>query len=231
MAEADKTYTQEQFDAMIAERDALKANRDQILSEAKATKKKLADYDGLDPLEYKALKAAASEAEQKKAAAEGDFNALKKQLVDAHAAELAAHGKRTGKMEQSLIKHLVEAKLAAALAKADADPTMTSLLMLEGQRHIRVRETEDGFEEYVADEKGNPLVADGRGTPMDVDTFVAQTLKTSYPGAFRGTGSTGGGATKSSGGATGGVKSIAAGDNSAFLANLDGIAAGTTVVQ
>ena len=226
-----QTYTQEQYDAMIAERDALKANRDQILKEAKDAKKRLSDYDGFDPAEFKALKEAAVAAEQKKAAAEGDFNALKKQLVDAHAAELATHSKRTGKMEQALNKHLVEAKLAAALAKADADPTMTALLMLEGQRHIRVRETDEGFEEYVSDDRGNPLVADGKGTPMDVDMFVAQNLKTNYPGAFRGTGSSGGGATKSSGSAVGGSKSITAGDNAAFLANLDGIADGTIAVQ
>lgn len=225
-----KTYTEDEYNAMIAERDALKANRDEVLKEAKSAKEKLKNYDGVDPVEFKRLKDEAAAAEAKKLAAEGDFNALKKQLVDAHTVELAAKDTRAGKLEKSLNKHLVEAKLAAALAKADADPSMIGLLMLEGQRHVRVRETDDGFEEYVSDDAGNPRVADGKGTAMDVDTFVAQTLKTTYPGAFKGTGSSGGGASKSNAGG-GGAKTVAVGDDAAFLANLDGIAKGEVVVQ
>ncbi len=223
------TYTEEQYNAMIAERDALKANRDEVLKEAKAAKAALKNYDGVDPSEFKALKDAAAAAELKKAQAEGDFSALKKQLVDAHATELASEKAKTNKAMAALEKRKV-AQLTDALVKADVRKDMLDLLVLKGSASVRLREGEDDYEEYVADEKGNPLVADGSGTPMTVHQFVEKNLKAQYPGAFNGSGSSGGGAIKSSGGASG-AKTIAAGDNAAFLANLDGIASGSVEVR
>jgi chromosome segregation ATPase len=227
VSDENKTYSQEEVDALLAEQvGGLKANRDEALKEAKKAKDALKNYEGVDPAEFKALKEAAAEAERKKAAAEGDFKSLEKQLIERHQTELGTKEKRISKLQTALEKRLVDAKLATALAKADADPTMLELLQLAGRRAIRVRETEDDFEEYVADAQGNPLIADSRGTPMDVDTYVQQTLKAQYPGAFKGTGSSGGGATKSTGGASGAVRNIASTNSSDFLSNLDGIAAG-----
>ena len=74
-----RTYTQEEFDAMVTERDAVKANRDEVLREAKASKKKLVDYDGVDPEKYKALVKAAEDAETQRLAGEGDWKAIVKQ--------------------------------------------------------------------------------------------------------------------------------------------------------
>jgi hypothetical protein len=191
-----KTYTEDEYNAMIAERDALKVNRDQILKEAKDAKKKLGEYDGVDPAEFKALKEASAEAERKKAAAEGDFKSLEKQLIERHTAELQGKDTKIGKLTAAIERRLVQAKLAEALAKHDADSSMIPLLQLEGQRHVRVRETADDFEEYVVDAQGNPRIADGKGTAMTIDDLVAQTLKTQYPAAFKGSGSSGGGASK-----------------------------------
>jgi len=234
VADDPKTYTEEEFEQAVTARAAeaaagLKANRDELLREAKKAKDALKAYDGIDPSEYKALKAAAEEAERKRAVDEGNFASLEKQLVDRHQKEIGVKEARIEKLNRALERRLVEAKLAEALAKAEADPSMMPLLLLEGQRHVRVRETEDDFEEYVADERGNPLVADGKGTPMDVQTFVGETLKAKYPSAFRGSGSTGGGAGRS--GAAGGTRTISAADNAAFMANLADIAKGTVKVQ
>jgi hypothetical protein len=224
-------FTKEEVDAMLAEQvGGLKANRDEALKELKSARAALKNYEGVDPTEFKALKEAAAEAERKKAAAEGDFKSLEKQLIDRHTQELSAKDKRAAKLQSALEKRLVDAKLATALAKADADPAMLELLQLAGRRAIRVRETEDDFEEYVADAQGNPLIADGKGTPMDVDTYVQQTLKAQYPGAFKGTGSSGGGATRSAGGASGAVRSIASTNSPDFLSNLADIASGKTKV-
>ena len=62
---------------------------------------------------------------------------------------------------------------------------------------------------------------------------VAQELPPAPPGDAFDSGSSGGGATKpNAGGAgTGSQTVIAAGDTAAFLANLDGIAKGTTLVR
>lgn len=226
-----KTYTQEEYDAMTAERDAVVANRNEVLKEAKRAKDALKNYDGFDPAEFKALKEAAVEAERKKAASEGDFKALEKQLVDRHGVELKGKDDKIGKLTKAIEKRAIRLELQNALIAAGARKGSLELLVEHGAKYGRLRETEDDYEAFVADESGNPRIADGKGTPMDFATFAQETLKAKYPDLFEGTGSTGGGATKSSGGATGGTKVIASGDNAAFLANLDGIAAGTTTVQ
>jgi len=225
-----KTYTQDEIDAMIASKldeatAGLKKNRDDALREAKDAKTKLQNYEGVDPDEFKRLKDAAAEAERKKAAAEGDFKALEKQLIERHSAERQGDAKKIEKLTKALERRLVDARLAEMLAKHEADPSMLPLLQLEGRRYVRVKETDDDFEEYVTDEAGKgPLISDGKGTPMNVDDLVGQVLKTKYPAAFRGTGSSGGGATKSRGGAGGTTFNPASNDGQAFLAQLESIA-------
>lgn len=223
----DKTYTQEEVDALVAENVAgLKANREDALREAKAAKAALKNYEGVDPSEYKALKDAAAQAEQKKAAAEGDFNALKKQLVDQHGTEKAALEARITKYSAAVERRAVQAELVQAIT---AEKGNAKMLLPYAKQFVRVRETDDDFEAYVADEKGNPMIGDAQGAPMSILQFVKTTLKTEFPVAFEGTGSSGGGASRSAGGA-GGTRTVAPGDNSAFLANLEGIATGKVAV-
>lgn len=242
MAESDKTYSQAEFDAMVAERDALKGNRDTILKEAKDAKAALKAFDGVDPAEFLRLKEAAEEADKKKAAAEGDFRSLEKQLIDRHAAEkkqlLDQHANETkgrddkiSKLASAMEKRAVRAELQAALVKAGAKKGSMDLLVEHGARYGRVRETDDDFEGYVADEKGNPMIADGKGTPMTFELFAETTLKTKFPDLFDGSGSSGGGASKSgAGGGGGGARNIASTNSPDFLANLDTVAAGKTTV-
>jgi hypothetical protein len=226
-----KTYTQEDVDAIIAEKDALKANRDEALTEAKRAKAALKAWDGKDPAKYDALVAASEEAEQRKAAAEGDFSKLRDQLVEKHSSELSAKDKRMGKLEAALNRRLVQDELRKALV-GKADPTMMELLVEHGSRFVKVRETDDDFEHYLTDGKGNQQFSDGQATPMTIDLFVDQSLKSKFPGAFLGSGSSGGGASKSTAGGGGGnPKVIAAGDDRAFFANLKGVASGDVTVQ
>lgn len=233
MADEPRTYTQEEVEKLLEERTAgLKANRDELAKEAKTAKAKLAAYDGLDPEEHKRLKAAAEEAERKKAAAEGDFKAIEKQMAERHAAELGAKDAKMGKLSKALERRLVDSQLTTHLAEAGAKPEFLRLLKLEGARYLRVQETDDDYVEQVVDPAtGTRLVADGSGAPMTVADLVGKTLKTQYPDAFNGTGSSGGGAAKSSAGGGGGAQVIAAGDNAGFIANLKDIAAGKVEVR
>jgi hypothetical protein len=150
----------------------------------------------------KTLKEAAAEAERKRALAEGNLEEWKKQVTDQHQKERESDAKRIAKYEGAIGRRLKQDELRKALV-GKADPSMMELLVEHGSKFIHVRETDDDFEHFVADAKGNPLVADGKGTPMDVPTFVEQRLKVQFPGAFLGSGSTGGGATKPTGGAGG----------------------------
>lgn len=229
-----KTYTQDEVDAMIAERNkAIEMNRNEVLGENKKLKAKLAPYEGIDLDEVKSLKAAAEEAARKKAAAEGDFTEWQKKHLAEAEKERNTFKAQIDKRNAAIEKRGARAQLAAALTKAGAKPGMLDLLMLEGQRSVRTRETEDDFEEYVADEKGNPLVADAKGTPMTIDLFVEQALKVKYPDAFNGTGSTGSGASKSTAGGGGSAHklTIAASDRKSFMENVDKIAKGEVLVD
>jgi hypothetical protein len=213
-----KTYTEDEYNAMLAERDALKANRDEILKEKKRADTALKAWDGKDPARYDELLKAAEEAERKKAASEGDFKALEKQLVDRHAQEIAGKEGRIGKLTKALERRLIDAELTRAIAAKKGDP---DLLLPYARQFGRVKETDDDFEGFVADERGNPLVADGKGTPMTFDLFTEQVLMTKFPRAFEGTGSSGGGAPKPNAGGGGGVREIAAPRGGVFGADFD----------
>lgn len=232
MADEAKTYTQEQVEALVAERlveerKGLEKSHRELLAETKKAKDALKNYDGLDPEKYKKLEAAAEEAERKKLAAEGDFESLKKQLVEKHGSEIGEKDKQIAKRQAALEKRLVQAELTAAIAKHKGD---ADLLLPHGSRFVKVREVENDFEAFVVDEAGNQRFADGKATPMSFDDLVTQVLIPKYPRAFDGTGSSGGGASKSSAGSAGGPRVIPAGDNAAAIANLEGIANGTVTI-
>jgi hypothetical protein len=222
-----KTYTEDEFNAMVAERDALKGNRDEILKEAKKAKDALKNYDGIDPAEYKTLKSAAEEAERKRAASEGDFKSIEAQLKALHQKELETVNTKLGKTQKALERRLVQAELTKAIAARKGEP---DLLLPYAEKFVKVKETDDDYEAYIVDAGGNPRFADGKGTPMDFGAFVEQELMVKYPRAFDGTGSSGGGATKSNPGG-GGAKVVAAGDSKAFMDNLEGIASGKVQVR
>jgi hypothetical protein len=232
MAEGDggaKTFTQEEVDALIAQENAgLAANRDTLLGEVKAAKKALAAFEGVDPAEFNRLKTAAEEAEREQAAAEGDWTKLEEKMKEAHAAELAGKDKRIGKLMGAINKHLVDAELTKALVAAKGD---AALLLPHARKFVQTRETDDGFEVFVADEKGTPLVSDGQGTPMTMTQLIEGKIAEQFPRAFEGTGSSGGGASKSIPSGGGHTRTIAADDKESFMANIEDIAAGKTLVQ
>ena len=202
-----KTYTEDEYNATATELSALKGKQAELLSETKAAKAALKAYEGLDPAKAKALQKAADDAEAAAAAARGDFSAREKQLIDRHTKELETRDARSAKLETAVQRRTAEAEIRRAIAKAHGD---VDLLLPHAMPFVKVRETDDDFEAYLED-KGQPLVADGKGTPMDFDTFVTERLIPRFPGAFEGTGSSGGGAAKSAGRAGGVGRIIPAG--------------------
>lgn len=228
MADDAKMYSQEEFDAMVQERDALKANRDQILTEAKQAKERLKNYDGVDPDEFKKLKDAAAEAERKKAESEGDFKSLEKQLIERHTSELGARDQRISTLTSALEKRLIDADAAQVLAELKGS---VKGLLPHIRPHLKVVEQDGEFVAVVVDSRGNPRIADGKGTPMTIKDLAEEFRADSdLARLFEGSGSSGGGASKSNAGG-GGASVVARGDNSAFIANLEGIASGKVEVR
>lgn len=223
-----KTFTQEEVDAAIAAANtALEASRDTILGEKKIAIADLKKFDGFDVEEFKTLKADAVKAEREKAEGEGDWTKLEQNLIEAHGTEMVAKDARIDKLVGALQEHLVDAELTKAISAAKGD---AELLLPHARKYVQTRETDKGFEVFVADENGTPLVSDGQ-RPMTMEQLVETKLAEQYPRAFEGTGSSGGGASKSSTSGQRVAGTIAADDGSAFMDNLEAIADGKVQVR
>jgi len=113
--------------AKVAEEtEGLRLNRGEVLKEKKSLADKLRKYKDIDPEKYAELVATQEEAERKAAEASGDFEALKKQLVDQHVKELDTEKSKGEKLTRSLENYLVRA--AATKAIADAEGAVDLLL-------------------------------------------------------------------------------------------------------
>jgi hypothetical protein len=225
-------FTPEQqaaIDAAVAEQvEGLKKNQNELLKESKAAKAKLAAYDGVDPEEYKKLKQAAEEAERKRLQGEGDFKQLEQQLVKKYEGLLEQERGSVSRMRSAMEKHLIDSAALSELAKVSDSP---KLLLPHIRGRMKVVEHDGEFHARIVDDSGNIRVGKGQGSsPMTLSELIEEMKSDKeFAPAFRGTGSSGGGATKSTGGA-GGSRTIAAHDNAGFLANLESIAKGEVTV-
>jgi hypothetical protein len=225
--EAATEITPEAFEALRAEKEALIANRNEVLKEAKAAKAKLARYSEIDPDEYKTLKTQAEEAERKRLEAVGDWKAREAQLLEKVGKDIEAKESRIKALESYRERMLVDAKATEALAAAKGS---IKVLLPHIKAHIRVVEEDGEATVHIVDDKGNVRIGDSKMNPMTIAQFVEE-MKSDpeFARNFEGSGSSGGGATKSNAGG-GGVKTIQKGDQAAFLANLDDIIAGNVKV-
>lgn len=240
MAGENETYTKEQVDALVAERLAsevagLKNNQAEALKEAKAAKAKLASYEGIDPAEYKALKDAAAEAERKRLQGEGDFKTLEQQLIAKYEQKVEAERGTATRYRSSLEQHLIDAEALRALAEVSDSP---ALLLPHVKARMKVLEQDGTFAARIVDQDGNVRIGKGQGSaPMTLAELMDEMKQDKqFALAFRGTGSSGGGASKSTGGAGGThTTRIAAPANGVlgkdFLQHLDGLSKGTVTLD
>lgn len=209
----------------------LKANRDEILAEKKRVEKRLKELpEDFDPEEYKNLRAAQVKAAEDRAKAEGNFKALETQLTERHSKELAKREAREKSLTSALEDYLIDGAATRALAEAKG---AVDLLLPHVAAQMAVIEEDGRFVAVVVDDHGNPRLSEqGKpGTRMTVEELV-QAMKADqrFGRGFEGSGVSGSGASKSEGGG-GTVRVIPAGDNQAFLDNLDAIAAGKVRVE
>lgn len=145
-----------------------------------------------------------SEAERK-----GEWDKLKTQMNERHAADLAKKDltvkDREGKissLRSALERHLIDATATAAIAAQKGVP---ELLLPHVRKHVKVEESEDGqdFVVSVVDSKGGPRV-NGKGEPLSISEFVAEMQQNEvFARAFEGTGSSGSGKRPTNGGGGG----------------------------
>ena len=217
-----ETYTAEEFEALRAEREALIAKRDELLTEAKKAKDKLRAFDGVDPDEHKALKQKLTELETQKKA---DKAGITSQELDRMRAEV----------RQALEEEYAEFKTRAEeLAQENRSLKLDNVVKgVMGKNGVRAERVDDLFrltaDQFDLTDDGKPVLREKMG--LEIEKFVSEDLRKSYPEWFDGTGSSGGGAPKSAAGGGGSSRVVTAGDNDAFISNLEGIAKGTTEVR
>lgn len=230
---SEKAYTQAELDRIVADQlSGLKAKADELLSETKRAKQQLKDFEGFNPAEFKKLKEAADQAERDRATAAGDFKALEQQLVSKYESSLKAADTEKADMQRAMESHLIDAAAANELARHSDTPR---LLMPHVRAMMKVVKEEGQFVSRIVDPAtGTVRIGKGQGTtPMTLSELIDEMRSNpEYAPAFRGTGSSGGGASKSvASGGGGGSKTIAAGDQQAFMANLADIASGKITVS
>jgi len=154
--------------------------------------KKLAEQLGkFDPDRIAALEREHEENEQRKAAALGDFDKLKTQMVAKHTAEMDALNAKLGQLSSFATKMVGENAARQALENAGGIP---DLLLPHALRAIKVVEQDGDFIAQVVDGKGTPRIATAKGDPYTIQMLVEE-MKTNdiYAPAFRGTGAAGSG--------------------------------------
>ena len=169
----------------------LKAKRDVLLG-------KLKEFDplkGIDPNEYKTLKEQAAKAEEERALKAGEFDSVKKQLVEAHAKEKAAWDAEKATLRQSLENNVLIASATQAIA---AEKGSALLLM----PHVRSRtKLDDAGNPVVVDDTGNVRI-DAQGKPMSINALIAEMKAdvATFGRAFDGSGIGGAGSNPGGGG-------------------------------
>jgi len=213
-----KTFTQEEVDALIAERnEALERKRDELLTEAKAAKaaqRKQAE-------ELAQLQARLAEVETEKEAKKAGITS--EQLAEMQAKAEANLEKRYGPIREQLEEAQRE------IRQLRLDTVVKGAMGKSGVRGERVdalfRLTAD---RYDLTEDGKPMLKDAPGTP--IDQYISDELSKEYPEFYEGTGSSGGGASKSVTSGGGPVKAISIEDQDAFMGNLEAVASGKVKV-
>ena len=217
MSEEEKTYTQ-------ADIDELKGKVAEFRHTNVGLMKQLETFDGVDVKEYRSLRTKLQELE---AGAKGvSSDDLRKIRENTQADLLQRYSDPVAAAE--------ELPWAAAVLRENRGLKLDSVVKAEMASAGARSERLDALFKLTADRFD--LTADGKPTLRDhpaveVSKYVRETLKGEYPEFYNGSGSTGGGASRSSAAGGGTRNIIAAGDGDAFMANLQSIADGTTRVE
>ena len=218
----EKTYTAEEYAALVAEKEALTAKRDELLTETKKAKDRLKAFDGVDPEEFRTLKAKLAEIEtNEKAGKAGITNAelekLRAEVRQSLEGEYSPFRTRADELAKENRALKLDNVVKQEMAKAGVlSARIDSLFRLTADR-------------YELTDDGAPMLKDRAG--VEVAKYIKDDLVKEYPEWFEGSGASGGGASKSAAGGGGTTRVVSGGDNNAMLANLEGIAKGTVQVR
>jgi hypothetical protein len=229
VADPVKTFTEDEVAAQVEEKlAAAKAEGDKafqkLWDEAKQAKALAKKFEGLDPDEIRTLKQRFTELEQQKKAEKAGITS---EQLDKMRLEIRADLER----EYSPVKARVES-LSTENRTLKLDNVVKGVMAKNGVRAERV----DALyrltaHDYDLTDDGQPMVKGRLGTP--VDKYVLEDLSKAYPEFYQGSGSSGGGASKSNAGGAGGVRVIAAPVGGRFGKDFDpeALSKGTAIIE
>jgi hypothetical protein len=216
------------LDSAYGERDKAKKDLQAIADQykdldpekARAALKKIAELDHqtlLDKGEYETLKKQLVEQHENE----------KKQLVEKHGTEIKTRDERIGGLTSALERQLIDAEATLAITEAKGAPV---LLLPHLRSQIKVVEENGEFVAKVVDGTGNPRIGDSAGKPMTITQLVEE-MKASdqFARAFDASSAGGSGASKSNS-SPGSARVISATDQAGLNNNLADIASGKAVV-
>ena len=221
----ETTFKQADIDAAVTEALAGAKSKDDVAfqnlwKEGKEAKAALKAFEGLDPKEAKSALAKLKELET--AAKAGELDVGKDQLE-------AIRKDVISDLEGEYLPLKADNEtLKGGLRELQLDNQVKIIMAKQGVRAERIdtlfRLAADKFD---LDDDGEPMLAGHPG--KDVPKYITEVLGEEYPEFWPSSGSSGGGASKSTGGA-GGQRSIALSDKDAISANLEDIASGKVTV-
>jgi hypothetical protein len=188
-----------------ADLSGLKTKNEELLGKLRTAGERLSVLGDRTPEQVKADLELAKQARESKARAEGDFESLKKQLVDQHTTELNGVTGKLQIVEGKLYDVLAKREIEAALVAAGGSPT---LMLPHIQPFVKVVEHEGDFMAQVVDAKGKPRISDAKGTAMTIPQLI-EVFKADkqYATAFAASDASGGGA-RNTGGAGGAAGTV-----------------------
>lgn len=145
---------------------------------------------GKTPEEINELLVAQAKAEEDKLNKAGEWDKLRAQMNDKHAAELQAERDRNAAKDKALARFMIDGEAAKAIAAAKGVP---ELLLPHVQRFARMVESDGDYSVQIVDAKGDPRV-NAKGEPLTISDLIAEMRASDVFGrAFDGTDKSGSG--------------------------------------
>lgn len=206
----EQSFTAAEVEERVKEANrAIEQSRNATLADLAKLKAKLREFEGVDPEEFKALKTDAERRQHEKLKGEGDWKSLERQMAERHGKAEESWKARESTLTTALERYLIDGALSTEIANSKGLPKGL-LPILRPQ--VRMTEIEGEFIAQVVDAKGNPRIADGKATPMTLRDLVEEARSDEVLARmFEGTGSSGGGASRSAASGGGHVRTIPAG--------------------
>jgi hypothetical protein len=130
------------------------------------------------------------ETQQTEAERKGEWDKLRAQMNEKHAAEIKARDEKLTAKDKAVAKYLIDSAATAAIAEAQGN---ARLLLPHVQQHVRVVEEGGEFIVRVVDAKGDPRV-NAKGEHLTISELVAEMRQSEdFGAAFKGAGHSGGG--------------------------------------